>query len=129
MLRIAPSSVQELCPEPTGLRPKRRSKPRVAKHRAGPMISKMISKTGAREVGRFLRRIAGAVKLAPACETRVYPVEKWRCRIGRRTVMARKAVIASSTATAMNTAVQLPVICLRKAAAGPPRIEPTPWAI
>ena len=29
----------------------------------------------------------------------------------------------------MNTTVQLPVVCLRNAAAGPPRIEPTPWAI
>jgi hypothetical protein len=46
--------------------------------------------------------------------------------MARSTVMARSAVITSRTATTMNTAVQLPVDCLRKAAAGPPRIEQTP---
>jgi hypothetical protein len=34
-LRIASSSVTDLCPEPTGLMPKRRRKPRIAKHHAG----------------------------------------------------------------------------------------------
>jgi hypothetical protein len=49
-LRIAPSSVPEPnAREPTGLAPKRRSKPWVAKHRAGPMISM----TGTREVPGF----------------------------------------------------------------------------
>src|SRR5438067_13171774 len=47
VLRIAPSSVPGVDPEPTGLAPKRRAKPRVAKHRAGP--------SGPRS-GRFLRR-------------------------------------------------------------------------
>src|SRR5262249_33653927 len=53
VLRIAPSSVQGPSPEPTGLAPKRRPKPRVAQHRAGP--------SGPRS-GRFLRRKPGPVK-------------------------------------------------------------------
>ena len=52
-----------------------------------------------------------------------------RLRILRRTVIANNAVTASRTATMMNTEVQLPVVCLRNAAAGPPKIEPTPCAI
>ena len=50
-------------------------------------------------------------------------------RILRRRVIANSAVTASSMATMMNTEVQLPVVCLRNAAAGPPKIEPTPCAI
>ena len=45
---------------------------------------------------------------------------------GRNTETASSAVTTSRIATTMNTAVQLPVDCLRNAAAGPPRIEPTP---
>jgi hypothetical protein len=51
-----------------------------------------------------------------------------RHRILRRRVMASSAVAASSIATITNTEVQLPVTCLRNAAAGPPKIEPTPCA-
>ena len=52
-----------------------------------------------------------------------------RLRNLRRTVIASNAVTASSVATMINTDVQLPVVCLRNAAAGPPKIEPTPCAI
>ena len=75
------------------------------------------------EVGRHPPREIGAIDHC------VELVAKCLRRIGFRTASARNAVTASSTATAMNTAVQLPVVCLRKAAAGPPRIEPTPCAI
>src|ERR1700689_1670638 len=47
-----------------------------------------------------------------------------RLRIFFSRVIASSAVTASSIATMMNTEVQLPVVCLRNAAAGPPRIEP-----
>ena len=52
-----------------------------------------------------------------------------RLRNFRRTVTASNAVTASSMATMINTDIQLPVVCLRNAAAGPPKIEPTPCAI
>src|SRR6185312_12186966 len=52
-----------------------------------------------------------------------------RDRMVRRAVIASTAVMMSSAATMRKTEVQLPVTCFMYAAAGPPRIEPTPCAI